>query len=49
VEAFDELEARVQISATITERPVDLLQTLGDAALCSGPLRGWDSNPQPLD
>jgi hypothetical protein len=46
--AYDKIDGRVQISATITEAVADLLQEPGGLALCGTKLRGWDSNPQPL-
>jgi hypothetical protein len=46
---FDKLDGRVEISATLTGAVADLLQDPGDLALCGRLLRGWGSNPQPLD
>jgi hypothetical protein len=46
--AFDKASDRLSISATLTEAVASMLRT-GLQPLSSTPLRGWDSNPQPLD
>jgi hypothetical protein len=46
--AYDKLERRIQISATVSEAVADMLQKPQDLGLCGKKLRGWDSNPQPL-
>jgi hypothetical protein len=45
---YDKTGDRLSISATLTEAVASMLRT-GLKPLCNRLLRGWDSNPQPLD
>jgi hypothetical protein len=45
---YDKASDRLSISATLTEAVATMLRT-GLEPLCGEKLRGWDSNPQPLD
>jgi hypothetical protein len=45
---YDKASDRLSISATLTEAVAAMLRN-GLQPLSSTSLRGWDSNPQPLD
>jgi hypothetical protein len=46
---YDKASDRLSISATLTEAVATMLRTGLEAGLLEQSLRGWDSNPQPLD